>query len=63
MLYDLIGILTLLLAVWALIGVLQSSVPPVEKLIWVVVIILMPLLGFLIWYLIGPGSKALPGRR
>ncbi len=61
--YDLVGLITLLLVIWALLGILQSGAPPLEKLLWVVVVILMPLLGFLLWYLIGPGSKAMPGRR
>ncbi len=63
MFYDLIGLITLLLIIWALIGILQSGAPPVEKLIWVIIILVIPLLGFLLWYLIGPGSKAFPLRR
>jgi hypothetical protein len=61
--YDLVGIITLLLTIWALIGILQSGAQPVEKLIWVLVVILLPIAGFIVWYLMGPGSKALPGRR
>jgi hypothetical protein len=63
MLYDLVGILTLLLVIWALVGILQSGATPVEKLIWVIVILVLPLIGFLLWYLMGPGSKAFPLRR
>jgi hypothetical protein len=63
MIYDIVGIITLLLVIWALIGILQSSASPVEKLIWVIIILVIPLIGFLIWYLIGPGSKAFPLRR
>jgi hypothetical protein len=63
MFYDLVGLITLLLVIWALVGILQSGAQPLEKLIWVVVVILMPLVGFLLWYLIGPGSKNFPLRR
>jgi hypothetical protein len=63
MIYDIVGIITLLLVIWALIGILQSGASPIEKLIWVIVILVIPLAGFLIWYLIGPGSKAFPLRR
>jgi Phospholipase_D-nuclease N-terminal len=63
MIYDIVGIITLLLVIWALIGILQSSASPIEKLIWVIIILVIPLVGFLIWYLIGPGSKAFPLRR
>jgi hypothetical protein len=63
MFYDLVGIITLLLVIWALIGILQSGAPPVEKLIWVLIILIIPLVGFLLWYIMGPGSKAFPLRR
>jgi Phospholipase_D-nuclease N-terminal len=63
MIYDIIGIIELLLVIWALIGILQSSASPVEKLIWVLIILIIPLVGFLLWYLIGPGSKSFPLRR
>jgi hypothetical protein len=63
MIYDIIGIITLLLVIWALIGILQSGASPLEKLIWVIIILVIPLVGFLLWYLIGPGSKAFPLRR
>jgi hypothetical protein len=61
--YGIIGLIQLLLMIWALVGILQSSASSGEKLVWVLVVILLPLIGFLLWYLIGPGSKALPGRR
>ncbi len=61
--YDLVGLITLLLTIWALIGILQSSAAPLEKLVWVLVVILLPLIGFLLWYLLGPGAKTLPWRR
>ncbi len=61
--YDLVGLITLLLVIWALIGILQSGAQPIEKLIWVLVILILPLVGFLLWYLMGPGAKTLPWRR
>jgi hypothetical protein len=63
MLYDIAGVIVLLLDIWALITILQSGGTPVEKLIWVILILVLPLIGFIIWYLIGPGSKRLPLRR
>jgi hypothetical protein len=61
--YDIGGIIVLLLDIWALVAILQSGAPPVEKLIWVIVILVLPLVGFILWYLLGPGSKAFPLRR
>ena len=59
---DIIGIITLLLTVWALIGILQSTADGVTKLIWVIVVIALPIIGFIIWYVMGPGPKNIPGR-
>ena len=60
---DLIGLIALLLAIWAIVGTLQSSAEPVTKLIWVLIVLILPIIGFVLWYLLGPGAKGLPGRR
>jgi hypothetical protein len=59
---DLIGILILLLDIWAIVGTLQSGATPVIKLIWVLLVLVLPVVGFVLWFLIGPGAKTLPGR-
>jgi len=61
--YDIVGLITLLLVIWAIVGILQSGAEPVTKLIWVLIVLALPLVGFVLWFLIGPGSKSLPGRR
>ncbi len=60
---DLIGLITLLLVIWAIVGTLQSGAEPVTKLLWVLIVLVLPIVGFVLWYLIGPGAKGLPGRR
>ena len=62
MFYDIAGVLVLLLDIWALVTIIQGGGTPVEKLIWVILILALPLIGFLIWYLIGPGPKRFPIR-
>lgn len=56
------GIIALLLTIWGVVAVLQSGADSTTRLIWVLVVILLPVIGFLIWYLMGPGAKSLPGR-
>lgn len=53
-----IGSLILLAAdIYAIVMILQSSAKSIEKLIWCLVVFLLPLLGLLIWYFAGPGKK------
>lgn len=50
----LLGILVLIADVWALVNVMQSSRDTGTKVVWIVIILLLPILGFLIWYFAGP---------
>lgn len=50
----LFGLIVLVLDVWAIINVVQSNKSMMKKAIWVVVILLLPLLGFLLWIIVGP---------
>lgn len=53
-----IGILILIGDIWALINILQSSADNGKKLLWVVVVVLLPLIGLILWYFLGPKSRA-----
>lgn len=50
----LLGLIILILDVWAIIKVIQSGASTLAKVIWVVVILVLPVLGLLIWFLAGP---------
>jgi len=50
------GILILIADIWAIINILQSSAPNGQKLIWVVAVVLLPLIGLILWYFLGPRS-------
>ena len=56
----LIGLLVLVGDIWAIINIFQSSVSGEKKLIWIIAVLLLPLLGLILWYFLGPrsGSKA-----
>ena len=49
-----IGLLILIADIWAIVNVFQSSAPTGTKLVWILVILLLPLLGLIIWYFAGP---------
>lgn len=46
--------------VWAIINIFQSSVSNEKKLIWIVAVALLPLLGLILWYFLGPRAGAKP---
>jgi hypothetical protein len=37
--------------------ILQSSEQSIKKLMWALVVFLLPLIGLIIWYVAGPGKK------
>jgi hypothetical protein len=52
-----VGLLILAGDIWAIINVFQSSVSNGKKLIWILVILLLPLLGLILWFLLGPRDR------
>ncbi len=54
----LFGLLVLAADIWAIINVFQSRSSNGAKVLWIVIILLLPILGFLAWLFFGPrGSK------
>lgn len=52
----LFGLIVLVLDVWAIVKIVGSSASTPSKVIWIVVILLLPLLGLVLWLLFGPRS-------
>ncbi|QFY89761.1 PLDc_N domain-containing protein [Magnetovirga frankeli] len=48
------GLIVLVLNVWAIIQIVQSGASTGGKVFWTVLILLLPILGFIIWLLAGP---------
>jgi len=55
------GLILLVLDVWAIIKVSQSSAATGNKVLWVVIILLLPLLGLILWFFLGPKGNKLSG--
>jgi hypothetical protein len=53
-----IGLLILIGDIWALVNILQSSTGNDKKLLWVVVVVLLPLIGLILWFFMGPRDRA-----
>ena len=52
-----VGLLVLAGDIWAIINVLQSSASNGKKLVWILVVLLLPLLGLILWFLLGPRDR------
>ena len=48
------GLLILIADIWAIVNVLGSSSSTGGKVLWTVLILLLPLLGFIAWLVAGP---------
>jgi succinate dehydrogenase/fumarate reductase cytochrome b subunit len=51
------GLLVLAGDIWAVINIFQSSASNEKKLLWILVVVLLPLLGLILWFLLGPRDR------
>jgi uncharacterized Tic20 family protein len=54
---SIIGLLILVADVWAIINIAQSTSSMVAKLVWILLVLLLPLLGLIIWFMAGPRGR------
>ncbi len=52
--YGLFGLIVLALDIYAIYNVLTSGASALAKIVWTVVILLLPVLGFIAWLVAGP---------
>lgn len=50
----LLGLLILIGDIWAIINIAQSSASNGKKALWIVLVLLLPLLGLILWFFLGP---------
>jgi hypothetical protein len=50
------GLIVLIADVWAIVNIFQSSAGTGTKVLWTVLVILLPVLGLILWYFLGPRS-------
>lgn len=49
-----LGILVLILDIWAIVTTLTSGATVGTKVLWTVLIVLLPVLGVILWFFLGP---------
>jgi hypothetical protein len=52
-----LGLLILVGDIWAIINIFQSSASNEKKLIWIVAVVLLPVLGLILWFFLGPRDR------
>lgn len=52
----LLGLIVLILDIWAIVNTVGSGAGTGSKVIWVVLIIVLPVIGFIAWLIAGPRS-------
>ncbi len=55
--YGLLGFIILILDIFAILKIVESGVSTVKKLVWILVILFLPFIGLVIWWLAGPRSR------
>lgn len=56
--YGIIGLLILALDIWALLSVWGSGTSVGGKIIWSLIILILPVIGLLLWFFVGPRGSA-----
>jgi hypothetical protein len=49
-----LGLLILIADVWAIVNIAQSSATTGKKVLWIVLVLVLPVLGLILWFLMGP---------
>ncbi|MCZ4353967.1 PLD nuclease N-terminal domain-containing protein [Roseovarius aestuarii] len=54
------GFIVLVLAVWAIVSIVGSNSGTGKKVLWILLVVFLPILGFIFWLIAGP--RAASGR-
>ena len=51
------GLIILALDIWAIISIFGSSASTGKKVLWILLVVVLPLAGFIIWLIAGPRAS------
>lgn len=57
--YGILGLLVLIAQIWAIVKIIKSGGTDGEKVLWVVLVVILPVAGLILWFIMGPGDKSL----
>jgi hypothetical protein len=50
----LLGLIWLIIVIWAIIKVANSPASGGVKILWILILLLFPLIGLIVWFFLGP---------
>jgi Phospholipase_D-nuclease N-terminal len=51
------GLIVLALDIWAIVNIIGSTASTGAKILWTLLILILPIVGFIIWFFAGPRSR------
>ena len=51
------GLIVLALNIWAIVSIFGSRAATGKKVIWILLVLILPILGFVIWFFAGPRAR------
>ncbi len=52
-----VGLLVLALDIWAILNTLSAPATPGSRLLWILLILVLPVIGVILWFLLGPRAS------
>lgn len=52
-----LGLILLGLVIWAVLNIAQSRASTGAKVVWILLVLILPFIGFIIWLIAGPRSR------
>ena len=57
--YGILGLVILILDIYAIVQIIGSGASTLAKILWSLVILILPVVGLILWFLLGPrGGRA-----
>ncbi|MEM6407659.1 MAG: PLDc N-terminal domain-containing protein [Pseudomonadota bacterium] len=48
------GFIVFVLDIWAIVSIFNSGAETSKKVLWILLVLILPIIGFIIWYFAGP---------
>lgn len=55
--YGIFGLIILALDIWGIINVIGSGSGTGAKILWILLILVLPVIGLIVWFMVGPRSS------